>query len=78
MDGKRYKTKIIIKKYVNLGKSVSITGIKNGNKTELANLTEGSISSPKIELKKTIKNPKLKITAANGWKLSSILFRCRL
>lgn len=74
MDGKRYKTKIIIKKYVNPVKSVSITGIKNGNKTELASLTDGSISSPKIELKKTVKNPKLKITAANGWKLNSIFY----
>lgn len=70
IKGKSYKTKITLKKYVNPVKYISITGIKNKGKTNLANLSDKKMiidlktSKPKVV-------PKAKISAKKGWKIKS-------
>ncbi len=71
IKGKAYKTKITLKKYVNPVKYISITGVKNKGKTNLANLSDKKM---RIDLKtsKPRVAPTAKISAKKGWKIKSI------
>ena len=71
---KKYRTKIYGKKYQNPAKSVVITGVKNGTRTNLASLTNKNTSSKQLHLKKTVKNPKVQVTARKGWKIQTIYY----
>lgn len=75
---KQYKTKVYVKKYTNPLKSISITGLKDGNKTNLANLTNTTNITKKIELPGTVKNPKVQMIAKKGWKIKWISYTCGL
>ena len=74
IDSKKYQTKIYVKKYQNPAKSVVITGVKNGSRTNLASLTNKNTSSKQLHLKKTVKNPKVQVTARKGWKIQQIYY----
>ena len=71
IKGKAYRTKITLKKYVNPVKHISITGVKNKGKTNLANLSDKKI---RIDLKTSKPKvvPTAKISAKKGWKIHSI------
>ncbi len=74
IGNKKYQTKIIARKYVNPVKSLVIPGIKDGNKTNLANLSSASkygtiVSS--LKPTKSTKNAKIQIEAKKGWKIQS-------
>lgn len=71
IKGKAYKTKITLKKYVNPVKYISITGVKNKGKTNLANLSDKTMI---IDLKtsKSKGVPTAKISAKKGWKIDNI------
>lgn len=70
IKGKFYRTKVTLKKYVNPVKNISITGVKNKGKTNLANLSD---KKNHIELKTTKPKvaPTAKISAKKGWKIYS-------
>ncbi len=74
IGNKNYKTKVYGKKYVNPAKSVSITGVKNGSQANLAGLTNKNTGSKRLALKKTVKNPKVQVTAKKGWKITQIMY----
>lgn len=70
IKGKTYRTKITLKKYVNPVKYISITGVKNKGKTNLADLSDKKI---RIDLKTSKPRvvPTAKISAKKGWKIKS-------
>ena len=76
IGSKKYQTKIYGKKYQNPAKSVVITGVKNGARTNLASLTNKNTSSKQLHLKKTVKNPKVQVKAGKGWKIQSVSYMC--
>ena len=76
IGSKKYRTKIYGKKYQNPAKSVVITGVKNGARTNLASLTNKNTSSKQLHLKKTVKNPKVQVKAGKGWKIQWISYMC--
>lgn len=70
-----YKTKVTVKKYVNPVRSISITGLKYKNKSNLASLTNNMVDTRKIGVLKTIKKPRLKVTAKDGWDVIFIRYQ---
>ena len=75
IDKKKYQTKIYAKKYKNPAKFISITGVKAGDETNLASLLNKTSSFDKLKLDKTVKDPRIKVTAKKGWKISSLNYQ---
>lgn len=70
---KKYQTKIIAKKYVNPVRFLTISGIKDGDNTDLADLTKNFDMAQSIRPYKTVdKNAKIQVEAINGWKIKNI------
>jgi hypothetical protein len=67
---KSYTTKITVKKYTNPLKTVEISGLKNGKKSNLSGMVDKSSSASALDLKSDQKNAKIKIEAKKGWKIS--------
>lgn len=74
IGSKTYKTKVTVKKYVNPVRSISITGLRCKNKPNLASLTNNMVDTRKIEVPKTIKRPRLKVSAKDGWEVIFIRY----
>lgn len=72
ISGKTYKMEIHVKKYTNPAKSITIAGIKNKGKSNLASLADKATYTQKIKLAKTIKNCQIKVVAKKGWKIQEI------
>lgn len=73
INKKKYQTKVIAKKYVNPVKHISISGIKNGNNTDLAGLTKNFDMAQSLNpYVTTTKNAKIQVEAINGWKIKNI------
>lgn len=71
IGSKTYKTKVIVKKYVNPLKSINLFGIKNGKTTNLAGLLK-SANNASVKLNATKKKQTIKAAAASGWKIRSL------
>lgn len=73
INKKKYQTKVIAKKYVNPVKHISISGIKNGNSTDLAGLTKNFDMAQSLKpYVTTAENAKIQVEAINGWKIKKI------
>lgn len=72
IGSKTYRTKVTSKKYENPVRSLSITGIKNNGKTDLARLTDKATVNPSLKTSTPKAAPTLKVSAKKGWKVSQI------
>ena len=69
IGSKTYETKVTALKYVNPVKSLTITGVKSGK-----NLASGFKTSAYANGKAGNKKGKIAVTAASGWKVTSIYY----
>jgi hypothetical protein len=69
---KKYTTKITVKKYTNPLKTVEISGLKNGKKSNLSGLVDKSSSASGLTLKSDQKNATIKVAVKKGWKINYV------
>lgn len=67
---KSYTTKITVKEYTNPLKTVEISGLKDGKKTNLKGLVDDESYASALTLKSTQKDAKIKLATKKGWKIS--------
>ena len=71
INGTTYILSLNIKEYKNPIKSITLTGVNKGK--NFASLTKKQVNPTKaFKLNKTVKSAKLKVTAADGWRIRSI------